>query len=125
MQLYVKFPTLILCISVKVTVISIIFHNHVDMLLGLLVFPKPILLLNPHSLHASFVDVSSFKELQLLLDALVEISNVLHKNFMIVDKDYEKDCFLIKLGDVVLDKLIILLLQVLPLELPIFSWPIR
>lgn len=99
---------------VKVTIIIIIFISHVDVLLALLIFTWLIQLLDPHDLHTSFVDVLNFEDLQLLLDAYMEISNifhanVLHENCMIIKKNSEEDCLLVELSGIVLDRLIMFL----------------
>lgn len=58
---------------------------------------------------------STFEELQLFSNALMETSNVFHENYMIVNVDSEGDCLLVKFG-VALDILIILLSQVSSLD---------
>lgn len=50
----------------------------------------------------------------------METFNVLYKNCMNINEYFERDCLLVKLGDIVLDRLIIFLSYVLLLDLSIF-----
>lgn len=80
------------------------------MLVTLLIFSRPILLLDPHGLHSSFADVFDFKKLQLFLDALIKTSNVLQENWMIINGDSKRNCLLVEQDGIVLDRLIIFLM---------------
>lgn len=83
--------------------ITIIFLNHIDIHLDLLVFLRPILLLDLHDFYDSFNDVFNFEKLQLLSNALMETFIILHENHKIVDGDSKGDYFFMKFSDIVID----------------------
>lgn len=140
MQLWVNHPTLLLYMTNDLSMILKKISSGIDLFLPLLpflpyfllflprfsfffllsLFLRLIFLLDSLSHHSSFTNVRYLKKIQLFMDALTETPNILQESSPLISRGIQRYDLFLKLSVVFLDKLIVNILKVLPLDPYVF-----